>query len=86
MTGEMTLHGKILRTQGTKEKILLARRERISNLIVPLENKPDVQMLGQDVKRDIQVHYVSEFREVFELLFGEEKVAAELRNVSEAVA
>jgi len=42
MTGEMTLHGKILRTQGTKEKILLARRERISNLIVPLENKPDV--------------------------------------------
>jgi len=42
MTGEMTLHGKILRTHGTKEKILLARRERISNLIVPLENKPDV--------------------------------------------
>jgi len=30
LTGELTLHGKILRTHGIKEKVLLARREKIN--------------------------------------------------------
>jgi ATP-dependent Lon protease len=38
MTGELTLHGKILRTGGIKEKVLLARREQIHDVIVPAEN------------------------------------------------
>jgi ATP-dependent Lon protease len=36
MTGEITLHGKILRTHGIKEKVLLAKREKIPNLILPI--------------------------------------------------
>lgn len=36
MTGEITLHGKILRTHGIKEKVLLAKREKIPNLILPV--------------------------------------------------
>lgn len=35
MTGELTLHGKILRTNGIKEKVLLARREKIWEVIIP---------------------------------------------------
>lgn len=38
MTGELTLHGKILRTGGIKEKVLLARRESIKDVIIPAEN------------------------------------------------
>ena len=39
LTGEMTLHGKILRTHGIKEKILLARREKIGNVIPSLRKR-----------------------------------------------
>jgi len=35
MTGELTLYGKILRTHGIKEKVLLARREKIKDVIIP---------------------------------------------------
>ena len=69
MTGEMTLHGKILRTHGIKEKILLAKREKILNIIVPNENRPDVDMLADNVKEGLNIHFVSDFSDVFELLF-----------------
>ena len=69
MTGEMTLHGKILRTHGIKEKILLAKREKIMNIIVPSENCPDVDMLADNVKEGLNIHFVSDFLDVFELLF-----------------
>lgn len=50
MTGELTLHGRILRTHGVKEKILLARREKIWDVIIPAENEADVEMLNDSIK------------------------------------
>jgi ATP-dependent Lon protease len=65
----MTLHGRILRTHGIKEKILLAKREKIVNVIVPIENKSDVEMLAENIKEGISIQFVTEFRDVFGLLF-----------------
>ena len=69
MTGELTLHGKILRTSGIKEKVLLARREQIWDLIIPAENEPDVSMLAANVREGINFHFVSDFSQVYRILF-----------------
>lgn len=69
MTGELTLHGKILRTSGIKEKVLLARREQIWDLIIPAENEPDVSMLAANVREGINFHFVSDFSQVYHILF-----------------
>ena len=69
MTGELTLYGKILRTHGIKEKVLLARREKIKDVIIPFQNRPDVQMLADNIRKDINFHFVREFKEAYQLLF-----------------
>lgn len=69
MTGELTLHGKILRTSGIKEKVLLARREQIWDLIIPAENEPDVSMLAANIREGINFHFVSDFSQVYQILF-----------------
>lgn len=69
MSGELNLHGKVLRTHGIKEKVLLARREKIQNLILPLENKADVEMLARNVTEGLNIHFVGEFSDVYSLLF-----------------
>jgi len=71
MSGEINLHGKVLRTHGIKEKVLLARREQIWNVILPAENKADIGMLNDTIKTGFNFHFVSEFREVYELLFDQ---------------
>jgi ATP-dependent Lon protease len=71
MTGELTLHGKILRTSGIKEKVLLARREQIWDLIIPAENEPDVSMLAANIREGINFHFVSDFSQVYQILFSQ---------------
>ena len=71
MTGQITLHGKVLRTHGIKEKILLARREKVWNLIIPLENKPDVEMLPKVITEGFNLLYVNTFKDVYNILFEE---------------
>lgn len=71
MTGEISLKGKVLKIGGLKEKILAAKREKVTDIIVPKENKEDVEYMTQDVKGDIQFHFVEFYQEVFNLLFGE---------------
>lgn len=69
LTGELTLHGKILRTHGIKEKVLLARREKINQVIVPYDNEADVSMLPDNIKEGVKFYFVSDFQEVYKLLF-----------------
>jgi len=54
MTGEITLRGNILPVGGIKEKILAAHRSGIKRVIVPYENRNDLNELPQIVSRDCQ--------------------------------
>ena len=67
MTGEMTLHGDVLPIGGIREKILAAKRLGIKKLIVPADNKADVQELNDWITKDIDISYVSRIEEVFAL-------------------
>jgi ATP-dependent Lon protease len=42
LTGELTLNGKILHTTGIKEKVIVAQREKIEEVVMPIDNMPDV--------------------------------------------
>lgn len=67
MTGEMTLHGRVLPIGGLREKILAAKRYGIKKLILPEDNKNDVTELKSWVTKGIEIHYVSNISEVFAL-------------------
>ena len=67
MTGEMTLHGDVLPIGGVREKILAAKRLGIKKLILPEDNKSDVDELGEWIKSGMRINYVSKMSSVFQL-------------------
>lgn len=69
MTGEVTLNGQVLRTHSIKEKIMVASREKIREVILPKDNEPDVQELSKDITENIQFRYIRNFDEAFQCLF-----------------
>jgi len=85
MTGEITIHGKVLAIGGLKEKLLAAQREGMAYVIVPAKNKAVYQELPVNLKRNLKVHFVAEYNEVFEILFGvQSKSGATFREISPA--
>ena len=69
MTGEITLHGKVLPIGGLKEKILAAQREGIEHVLLPEKNRATFEILPQNVKRRIKVTFVKNYMEVAEIMF-----------------
>ncbi len=76
MTGEITLSGNVLPVGGIKEKVLAARRVGIVEVILPAQNEKNVnEDLSEDLRREINVHYVSMVDEVLELALTLPQVA-----------
>lgn len=69
MTGEITLHGKVLPIGGLKEKVLAAQREGIKQLILPEQNRSVFEEISAELKKKMKVHFVSEFTEVVAIMF-----------------
>eukprot|EP01118_Nematostelium_gracile_P012227 TRINITY_DN4434_c0_g1_i2.p1 TRINITY_DN4434_c0_g1~~TRINITY_DN4434_c0_g1_i2.p1 ORF type:complete len:125 (+),score=31.59 TRINITY_DN4434_c0_g1_i2:114-488(+) len=70
MTGEVTLTGVVLPVGGIKEKAMAANRSGLKRIIVPAANRADVEALPEQLKSNIQFHFVSHYREVYPLLFS----------------
>jgi ATP-dependent Lon protease len=65
MTGEISLSGRVLPVGGVKEKVLAARRHGVTELILPKQNEKNVKEdLGDELRRELTIHYVSEIGEV----------------------
>lgn len=73
MTGEMTLHGDVLPIGGVREKMLSAKRLGIKKIILPEENKADVDELSDWITKGIKVHFVSKIDDVFALVLNKGK-------------
>ncbi len=58
MTGEVTLRGNALPIGGLREKSLAALRSGIKTIIVPEENKKDVEELPKEVKETLKIEYM----------------------------
>jgi ATP-dependent Lon protease len=64
MTGEITLRGRVLPIGGLKEKVLAAHRGGIKRILVPLENKKDLQDIPALVRKAVQIETVEHMDEV----------------------
>ena len=58
MTGEVTLRGKALPIGGLREKSLAAMRSGIKEILVPIDNKKDVEELPKEVKEGLKITYM----------------------------
>ncbi len=67
MTGEITLRGDVLAIGGLKEKILAAKRAGIKDIIVPNENKKDIEEIEEQYLNNLNIHFVKTVNEVFKL-------------------
>jgi ATP-dependent Lon protease len=68
MTGEVTLTGKVLPIGGVKEKVLGARRAGIKTILLPERNRKDLmEDLPEEIRNEIQFHFVKDVREVLNL-------------------
>ncbi len=53
MTGEITLHGKVLPIGGLKEKSMAAYKAGVKTVIIPKENEPDLEEIDETVKNNV---------------------------------
>jgi ATP-dependent Lon protease len=67
MTGEITLTGQVLPIGGLKEKSLAAQRAGIKIVIAPERNKQDVDDFPENLREEVEMRFVSEIGEVFEI-------------------
>jgi ATP-dependent Lon protease len=65
MTGEITLRGNVLPVGGIKEKVLAARRARVSTIILPHQSKRDMDEVPKEPFKDIRFVFVDHMRQVF---------------------
>ena len=68
-TGEITLRGKVLPIGGLKEKSIGSVEVGIKTIFIPKENEKDIEDLAKKVKETAKIILVSDYNEIFEMLF-----------------
>jgi ATP-dependent Lon protease len=70
MTGELSLVGNVLPVGGIKEKMIAAKRAKMREIILPEENKKDLNEIPEHIKKGLSFHLVSTMDDVVEHLFA----------------
>jgi ATP-dependent Lon protease len=71
MTGEITLRGNVLPVGGVKEKVLAARRARVTKIILPAGNQRDMEEVPKELMGEIKFVFVENVRQVFDVALKE---------------
>ncbi|MEY8536194.1 endopeptidase La [Blautia pseudococcoides] len=69
MTGEITLRGRVLPIGGLKEKLLAAKSAGIETVLVPGENRPDIEEMEKEITDGMTIVFVSTMEEVLAQAF-----------------
>ncbi|HXG21204.1 MAG TPA: endopeptidase La [Methylomirabilota bacterium] len=67
MTGEITLRGRVMPIGGVKEKVLAARRAGVTTVILPRRNEKDLEDVPENVRKELQFHFVDTMDEVLDI-------------------
>ncbi|MEV0601041.1 endopeptidase La [Streptomyces sp. NPDC050315] len=67
MTGEVSLTGRVLPIGGVKQKLLAAHRAGITTVVIPKRNEPDLDDVPAEILEKLDVHPVSDVRQVLDL-------------------
>jgi ATP-dependent Lon protease len=70
MTGEVTLHGRVLPIGGVKEKVLAAHRAGVTHVILPEGNREDAEDIPEHVLETVELHFASSVHDVIEVAFA----------------
>ena len=82
MTGELTLTGKVLGVGGIREKIIAARRQGISELILPEECLRDFEELPHYIKKGLTIHFAKTYNDVYKIVFPDGKRQSRKKKIS----
>jgi ATP-dependent Lon protease len=66
MTGELSLVGQVLPIGGLKEKVIAAKRNKVKEVIIPVQNEKDLADIPEHVQKGIRFHPVDTMEEVLE--------------------
>ena len=72
-TGEIDLHGDILKVGGIKEKIIGAYNNNYKKVFIPIENENDLLRVPENIKNQIEIICVESFEDVYNELFKKHK-------------
>ena len=67
MTGEITLRGRVLEIGGIKEKVIAGHRAGLKTIILPKDNKKDLEDVPANIKKDIKFVFAEEVEEVLKI-------------------
>ncbi len=77
MTGEVSLTGRVLPIGGLKQKLLAAHRAGITTVLIPARNEPDLDDVPEKVREALEIHLVSDVREVLGIALERAAAAAD---------
>ncbi|CAG6399240.1 endopeptidase La [Streptomyces cocklensis] len=86
MTGEVSLTGRVLPIGGVKQKLLAAHRAGITTVVIPKRNEPDLDDVPAEILDVLDVHPVSDVRQVLALALAPADAGAEPELPQVAVA
>ncbi|MBW2261013.1 MAG: endopeptidase La [Deltaproteobacteria bacterium] len=76
MTGEMTLRGDVMPVGGIREKMLGAKRAGVREIILPAENRRNVEQIPKHIVKGLTFHYAEHYSDVFRIAFPSMKAPA----------
>jgi ATP-dependent Lon protease len=75
MTGEISLRGRVMQVGGIKEKLLAAHRAGLRHVLIPEQNRRDLDDVPEDIKDDLKITLISRMDEVLPLVLEPPRVA-----------
>lgn len=75
MTGEVSLTGRVLPIGGLKQKLLAAHRAGITTVVIPKRNEADLDDVPAEILEKLEVHPVTDVRQVLEIALAPAQVA-----------
>jgi len=67
MTGEITLRGRVLEIGGVKEKVIAGHRAGLKTIVLPKDNKKDLEDVPDNVKKDINFEFAGRLEDVLKI-------------------
>ena len=69
MTGEISLTGDVLPIGGLKEKLLAAKRNKVTDVIIPEKNRALYESISDEIKGDLKISFANDYKEIYSKLF-----------------
>ncbi len=86
MTGEVSLTGRVLPIGGLKQKLLAAHRAGITTVLIPSRNAPDLDDVPEKVREALEIHLVTDVREVLDLALSSDTASASEPELTQLAA